>query len=44
MIDAVAIGSPAPDFVFPGRAGAEVHLSGFWAAGPALVLWLRHFG
>jgi hypothetical protein len=39
-----ALGSPAPDFVYESADGARRQLSALWAEGPALILWLRHFG
>lgn len=40
----VRVGSPAPDFVYPGADGRQQRLSSLWADSPALVLWLRHCG
>ena len=40
----VEVGSPAPDFVYRTGQGESRRLSELWQAGPALVLWLRHFG
>ena len=40
----VEVGSPAPDFVYTAVQGDSRRLSELWQAGPALVLWLRHFG
>ena len=41
MIEA---GSAAPDFAFTTAKGESGRLSELWRDGPALVLWLRHFG
>ena len=38
------IGAAAPDLALPDHTGAVRQLSEFWAAGPALVLFWRHFG
>ena len=40
----VTAGEPAPDFVYRTAQGESQRLSELWQAGPALVLWLRHFG
>ena len=37
-------GALAPDFVYRTAQGESRRLSDLWQAGPALVLWLRHFG
>ena len=37
-------GSSAPDFLYTTAQGESRRLSELWQAGPALVLWLRHFG
>ena len=34
----------APDFAYTSMQGEQKHLAQLWAEGPALVLWLRHFG
>jgi hypothetical protein len=39
-----AVGDSAPDFLYQDGAGKERQLSELWAEGPALVVWLRHFG
>lgn len=44
METGVAVGSAAPEFSYTSADGATHRLSELWAAGPALVLWLRHFG
>lgn len=41
---ALTTGSAAPDLVLPDHTGASRSLSEFWARGPALVLFWRHFG
>jgi hypothetical protein len=40
----VETGSPAPDFMYRTAQEEIRRLSELWRAGPALVLWLRHFG
>jgi hypothetical protein len=40
----IEAGSTAPDFIFATAEGVPRHLSAMWQEGPALVLWLRHFG
>ncbi len=37
-------GAVAPDHVLPDHTGEERSLSEFWADGPALILFWRHFG
>jgi hypothetical protein len=44
MTITVSVGSVAPDFVYTSMQGEQKHLAQLWAEGPALVLWLRHFG
>lgn len=44
MSVAVQAGGAAPDFVYHTAGGEAKHLAELWAEGPALVLWLRHFG
>ena len=44
MTITVRVGSVAPDFVYTPAQGEQKHLAQLWAEGPALVLWLRHFG
>jgi hypothetical protein len=39
-----APGGPAPDFDYKTIGGEPRRLSSLWAEGPALVVWLRHFG
>lgn len=41
---ALTVGDQAPDLVYRTREGEERHLAAAWADGPALVVWLRHFG
>ena len=41
---APAAGNAAPDFEYVTASGASRHLGELWADGPALVIWLRHFG
>jgi len=38
------VGDAAPDFVYQDGAGNERRLSELWGEGPALIVWLRHFG
>lgn len=40
----VQAGDQAPDPVLPDTAGSQRRLSEFWAHGPALVIFMRHFG
>jgi len=40
----IAVGQPAPDADFVDRDGTLVRLSDFWRTGPAIFLFLRHFG
>ena len=40
----ISVGGPAPELVYTTGSGEEKRLSALWAARPALVLWLRHFG
>ena len=42
--EALAVGDQAPDLVYRTREGQQLHLAAAWADGPALVVWLRHFG
>ncbi|MDW3218246.1 MAG: peroxiredoxin-like family protein [Acidimicrobiales bacterium] len=37
-------GTPAPDLVLADHTGASRSLSEFWAVGPALLMFWRHFG
>jgi len=38
------IGDAAPEFVYKDGTGKERRLSELWREGPALIVWLRHFG
>lgn len=38
------VGDHAPSFSLPDETGRLVELSSFWADGPALILFWRHFG
>jgi hypothetical protein len=38
------IGDLAPDLIYRTREGAEHRLAEAWTEGPALLVWLRHFG
>jgi peroxiredoxin len=38
------VGDPAPDVELPDISGATRRLSEFWADGPSLLIFLRHFG
>ncbi|MEX0789015.1 MAG: peroxiredoxin-like family protein [Anaerolineales bacterium] len=40
----IQVGDPAPDFSLPDEKGRLVELRSFWSAGPALILFWRHFG
>jgi len=40
----VQAGDPAPDLELPDSTGQRRHLSEFWAHGPALLIFMRHFG
>jgi peroxiredoxin len=40
----LTLGDAAPDAELPDATGAPRRLSQFWAAGPALVIFWRHFG
>ncbi len=44
MLNRPAVGDPLPDFEYTDVSGQVHHLSEHWAGGPALLLWLRHFG
>ena len=44
MASEVKIGGPAPELAYTTASGEQKRLSDLWAARPALVLWLRHFG
>jgi peroxiredoxin len=38
------VGDTVPDITVSDRTGAPVALADFWAQGPTLVTFLRHFG
>ncbi len=38
------VGDPAPNVVLQDLSGNKVHLSDSWQAGPAVLVFLRHFG
>ena len=38
------VGDSAPDLVYRDGAGESRRLSQLWTDGPALIVWLRHFG
>ena len=40
----LAAGTVAPNFTLLDETGRSVELSGFWAEGPALIMFWRHFG
>jgi len=40
----IQAGDPAPDLVLPDATGTARHLSEFWTDGPALLIFVRHFG
>ena len=40
----VKVGEAAPDFAYVTAQRETRRLSELWRDGPALVLWLRHFG
>jgi len=40
----VQAGDAAPDLELPDTAGSRRRLSEFWAYGPALIIFMRHFG
>jgi peroxiredoxin len=44
MTARLTVGSPAPDHMLVNLAGERVALSSFWANGPVLLTFLRHFG
>jgi peroxiredoxin len=37
-------GDPAPDLTLPDTSGEPRRLADYWAHGPALVIFMRHFG
>jgi hypothetical protein len=38
------VGDAAPDLLYLDGANSQRRLSELWAEGPALIVWLRHFG
>jgi peroxiredoxin len=38
------VNAPVQDVVLPDTDGKEVRLADFWADGPVVVVWLRHYG
>lgn len=38
------VGDLAPELVLPDTSGEPRHLSEFWTHGPAIVIFMRHFG
>lgn len=38
------VGDPAPDLELQDSSGRSVHLADFWSTGPAVLVFLRHFG
>jgi hypothetical protein len=40
----IYVGGAAPEFAYASAPGKPRRLSELWAQGPALILWLRHFG
>ena len=44
MTTAVVVGANAPDFAYTTAQGEAGRMADLWAEGPALILWLRHFG
>jgi peroxiredoxin len=38
------VGDPAPDLALPDTSGEPRRLSDFWAHGPLLLIFMRHFG
>lgn len=38
------VGDRPPELIYSTAAGETHRLSELWAQGPAVVLWLRHFG
>jgi hypothetical protein len=38
------VGDAAPAFIYQDGAGNKRRLSELWGEGPALIVWLRHFG
>ncbi len=44
MTETVKVGDPLPEYSYRNSAGEVCKLSEAHAEGPALILWLRHFG
>jgi len=44
MATTPSAGDSAPDLGYTTASGESRRLSDLWTDGPALVLWLRHFG
>jgi hypothetical protein len=40
----LALNTPAPEALLLNDQNQEVNLSSFWAKGPTLLTFLRHFG
>lgn len=38
------VGDAAPDIELMDLSGGKLHLSSFWSSGPAVIIFLRHFG
>jgi len=43
-IEPSGVETTVPDFPYRDAHGAEHRLSEVWEHGPALIIWLRHFG
>jgi len=44
MARLLQVGDPAPEFIYRLDSGETRRLSALWSSGPAVILWLRHFG
>jgi len=44
MGERLTLGAPAPDYTLLEVDGKPVSLASTWAAGPALLVFVRHFG
>ncbi|MBC8099917.1 MAG: hypothetical protein H7Y11_10780 [Armatimonadetes bacterium] len=44
MANRLAVGASAPEGILSDVHNEEAHLSTFWAKGPTLLTFLRHFG
>lgn len=44
MGERLNMGAPAPDYSLLGVDGKPVTLASTWASGPALLVFVRHFG